>query len=385
MADIAADKVTIRELVENWALWRDARLWDRFRTVWHADGRMMATWFQGSFEEFIKVNDEGWARGVRILHFLGGSAIDVAGDRAIAQTKMTISQRAPVEGVICDVRLHRPLLRFLRKRDGRWGLVLRQPIYEKDRLDPVDPSAKLALDQDVLRASRRLSASRLSADQDRLQGEDRHARHRGAGTRRALCARRALAEGRTACSDRRSRRRPGGDFPNAARSPLSLSCLAPAPSSPSSARLIERRASAARPLHRDRRICASTSSKSASTAGAADGAGRAAARRRLQSGRHASGAWASGSPPATGSYSVDRPGLGFSARKAGEGDHAGLSGGRIDDCTRPAGRRARHRGRPFLGRHAGADIRARLSAARRRACASRRRRIRPAVIAQRHT
>jgi hypothetical protein len=103
MADIAADKAVIRELVENWVLWRDARLWDRFRTVWHADGRMMATWFQGSFEDFIKANDEGWARGVRILHFLGGSAIGVAGDRAIAQTKMTISQRAPVEGVVSDV------------------------------------------------------------------------------------------------------------------------------------------------------------------------------------------------------------------------------------------------------------------------------------------
>ena len=34
---------------------------------------------------------------------------------------------------------------------GRWGLVLRQPIYEKDRLDPVDPSAKLTLDQDLLK------------------------------------------------------------------------------------------------------------------------------------------------------------------------------------------------------------------------------------------
>src|ERR1700691_4809327 len=151
MPDIAADKVAIRELVENWAVWRDARLWDRFRTVWHAEGRMMATWFQGGFEEFIKVNDEGWARGVRILHFLGGSSIDVAGDRAIAQTKMTISQRAPVESVICDVLCTGRFFDFFARRDGRWGLVLRQPIYEKDRIDPGDPAAKLVLDQDLLK------------------------------------------------------------------------------------------------------------------------------------------------------------------------------------------------------------------------------------------
>jgi hypothetical protein len=111
---------------------------------------MMATWFQGGFEDFIKVNDEGWARGVRILHFLGGSSIDVAGQRAIAQTKMTISQRAPVESVICDVVCSGRFYDFFEKRDGRWGLVLRQPIYEKDRLDPVDPAAKLVLDRELL-------------------------------------------------------------------------------------------------------------------------------------------------------------------------------------------------------------------------------------------
>jgi hypothetical protein len=150
MTDIAADKVAIRELVENWAVWRDARLWDRFRTVWQPEGRMMATWFQGGFEEFIKVNDEGWASGVRILHFLGGSSIDVSGKRATAQTKMTISQRAPVEGVICDVVCTGRFFDFFENRDGRWGLVLRQPIYEKDRLDPVDPTAKIVLDQNLL-------------------------------------------------------------------------------------------------------------------------------------------------------------------------------------------------------------------------------------------
>ncbi len=150
MTDEGAERRAIRELVENWALWRDARLWDRFRTVWHADGRMMATWFQGGFEEFIKVNDEGWARGVRILHVLGGSSIDVSGNRAIAQTRMMISQRAPIEGVICDVVCTGRFYDFFEKRQDRWGLMLRQPIYEKDRLDPVDPSAKLMLDQDLL-------------------------------------------------------------------------------------------------------------------------------------------------------------------------------------------------------------------------------------------
>ncbi len=150
MTDVEADKRTIRELIDNWVLWRDARLWDRFRTIWHAEGRMMATWFQGPFEEFIKVSEEGWARGVRIIHFLGGGSIDVAGHRGVAQTKMTISQRAAVESVICDVVCTGRFYDFFEKRDNRWGLVLRQPIYEKDRLDPVDPAAKLVLDQNLL-------------------------------------------------------------------------------------------------------------------------------------------------------------------------------------------------------------------------------------------
>jgi hypothetical protein len=144
------DQRVIRDLIENWAVWRDALMWDRFRTVWHDDGRMMATWFQGMADEFIKVSQEGYERGVRILHFLGGSSVDIAGARAIAQTKMTISQRASIDGVVCDVVCTGRFYDFLEKRNGRWGLVLRQPIYEKDRLDPIDPAAELQLDRNLL-------------------------------------------------------------------------------------------------------------------------------------------------------------------------------------------------------------------------------------------
>lgn len=193
---MSEDRQLIRQLVQNWAIWRDAGDWERFATVWHDDGVMMATWFQGPAAEFIRVSQEGFAKGVRILHFLGGTSVDIAGERAIAQTKMTISQRAEVHGVLCDVVCTGRFYDFLEKRPaagtvravaaeaepspqrgplvveagetvvgragavmpepdsagggGRWGIVLRQPIYEQDRLDPLDPAAQLSLDRDRL-------------------------------------------------------------------------------------------------------------------------------------------------------------------------------------------------------------------------------------------
>ena len=150
MTDDLRDRLLIRELVENWVLWRDAGDWERFRTCWHDDGRMMATWFQGPAEDFIRASIEGWNKGVSILHFLGGSTIEVAGDRAIAQTKMTISQRGDVDGVRCDIVCTGRFYDFIEKRRGRWGVVLRQPIYEKDRIDPIDPAATPKLDHALL-------------------------------------------------------------------------------------------------------------------------------------------------------------------------------------------------------------------------------------------
>jgi SnoaL-like protein len=144
------DRLAIRDLLENWVVWRDAGDWERFATVWHAEGWMSATWFQGPAADFIRVSREGFAKGVRILHFLGGTSIDLAGERATAQTKMTISQRAPVHDVVCDVVCTGRFYDFLEKRQGKWGIVRRQPIYEKDRIDPVDPAAVIRLDAEKL-------------------------------------------------------------------------------------------------------------------------------------------------------------------------------------------------------------------------------------------
>jgi hypothetical protein len=144
------DKTAIRECVENWVVWRDAGDWDRFATVWHSDGWMTATWFQGPAREFIRVSKEGFERGVNILHALNGWSCDINGTRAVSQVKMNIFQRAALDGVIVDVICWGRFYDFFERRDGKWAIVRRQPIYEKDRLDLVDPAATLKLDPALL-------------------------------------------------------------------------------------------------------------------------------------------------------------------------------------------------------------------------------------------
>ena len=107
---------------------------------------------------------------------------------------MTIAQRALVDGVLCDVVCTGRFYDFLEKRDDRWGLVLRQPIYEKDRPDPVDPAARLDLDAALL-ARFPEGYRHLAYLQTRIgyTGEARHAWPRWPRARSALLPRRGVA------------------------------------------------------------------------------------------------------------------------------------------------------------------------------------------------
>lgn len=150
MNELFADKLAIRETVENWVIWRDSGDWDRFATVWHPDGWMTATWFQGPATQFIEASHEGFNQGFNVVHFLGGWSCEVVGTRAISQVKMSINQRATVDGILVDVTCMGRFYDFFEKRTDRWAIVRRQPIYEKDRLSPVDPSATLVIDAELL-------------------------------------------------------------------------------------------------------------------------------------------------------------------------------------------------------------------------------------------
>jgi hypothetical protein len=96
------DATEIRDIVESWVIWRDTGDRERLRGTWHADGRMMATWFEGTADEFIARAKRGRETGLLSQHTLGGFAVQVNGDRAVARKRVTLCVRGMVEGAERD-------------------------------------------------------------------------------------------------------------------------------------------------------------------------------------------------------------------------------------------------------------------------------------------
>ena len=149
-AAAALDRQLIHDIVDAWAICRDSGDWDGLRACWHPDGIMNATWFQGGVEQFIDGAQRAFERAGMSAHLQGACKIDLAGHRAIAQTRVTIYARDALDGHMCDIASLGRFYDFFEKRNGRWGLAQRQPIYERDRADPVEPGVVLRLDPAIL-------------------------------------------------------------------------------------------------------------------------------------------------------------------------------------------------------------------------------------------
>ena len=106
---------------------------------------------------------------------------------------MNIFQRAPLDGVPVDVTCWGRFYDFFEKREGRWAIVRRQPIYEKDRLDPVDPAASLHLDRAVLETFE--GYRHLGASSRRASPSSRGCRGCGASGREGVCEGKAWLAG----------------------------------------------------------------------------------------------------------------------------------------------------------------------------------------------
>jgi hypothetical protein len=139
------DRAAIMDAVANWALWRDSGRWEKLASLYTADAIQHTTWFVGPAAQFIE-RIRSRPAGGRSQHFMGACSVEVKGERAIAETRLVLLVRAELHGTEVDITCYaRSYDRFVRAA-GAWRIQQREMIYEKDRLDPVDPAASITLD-----------------------------------------------------------------------------------------------------------------------------------------------------------------------------------------------------------------------------------------------
>jgi hypothetical protein len=150
MNDNAASEYAIVLVAQRWGLARDTGAWDALSSCYHPGALMSVTWYQGTCEGFIAASRANYERGSRSQHFLGGTLARIVDDRAIVQTRVAIMLRGLIDGVAVDVSTLGRFYDRFERRAGDWRITERHCVYDKDRLNPVEPGAQLKLDPAIL-------------------------------------------------------------------------------------------------------------------------------------------------------------------------------------------------------------------------------------------
>jgi len=137
-----SDKTVCAELIQAWGFARDQGKWDDLEAIFHPGGEIAVSWFRGPYPEFVAHCRRNFGKGSEAKHLLWPARVRVNGARATAETSVAILVRQTIEGIAVDLNSNGRFLDRLERRDGVWKMVERAALYEKDRLDPVEPSPK---------------------------------------------------------------------------------------------------------------------------------------------------------------------------------------------------------------------------------------------------
>ncbi len=145
MNDASDARAAITRLIQDWGLWRDTCRWQELRDAYAPGATMTTTWFDGAASDFVDASQRMAAGGTLVQHFIGPVSIDVQGPRAIAETRLMLLVRGAVAGVMVDVSCYGRFYDRLVQDGGRWRILSRTPIYEKDTIQPVAPGQRIEI------------------------------------------------------------------------------------------------------------------------------------------------------------------------------------------------------------------------------------------------
>ncbi|MCS0603446.1 nuclear transport factor 2 family protein [Streptomyces sp. LP11] len=123
------DKQDIADLMTGW-IHRDLGAWDRLRELFHPDGRIEVTWFEGLAYDFVDASERMGASDFRAKHLITSPVVSFSADgtRAVAETNAVIIGESVRLGLGCNG--HNRFIDRLEKRDGTWRILDRKSVYD---------------------------------------------------------------------------------------------------------------------------------------------------------------------------------------------------------------------------------------------------------------
>ncbi|WP_140918323.1 nuclear transport factor 2 family protein [Limnobaculum xujianqingii] len=121
------DRTQIADLINGW-IHRDLGQWEQLRSLFHPDGTIEITWFEGLFSEFVNGSMRMGKSDLRTKHLIGAPIIRFNGDKAIVETNAMIIGENVKLNLGCNV--HNRFYDLAEKRNGIWKLLKRQSVYD---------------------------------------------------------------------------------------------------------------------------------------------------------------------------------------------------------------------------------------------------------------
>lgn len=140
------DKLAIGELINGW-IYRDLGQWDQLLTLFHPEGTIEVTWFEGRFHDFVRASASMQSSPIATKHLTGTPLIvfNPQGDKALAETNaMIVTENATLK---LGSSTHSRFYDYVEKRDDRWRLLRRQCIYDFASFS--FPAGPVAIDPEV--------------------------------------------------------------------------------------------------------------------------------------------------------------------------------------------------------------------------------------------
>ncbi|CAM5611927.1 nuclear transport factor 2 family protein [Streptomyces griseorubiginosus] len=129
MTSTLQDRQDIADLMTGW-IRRDLGDWDGLRKLFHPDGRIEVTWFEGLAGDFIHASARMGTSDFRTKHLITAPAVAFSSDgtRAVSETNAVIIGENVRLGL--GVSGHNRFIDRIERRDGAWRILDRKSVYD---------------------------------------------------------------------------------------------------------------------------------------------------------------------------------------------------------------------------------------------------------------